>query len=86
MRIKELLKSGFEIPLRARNAAEKIQTERAVLRKRMTRKVRLREKAKPGDPAGARKFMPKSFPDDVAKVAPNVEEPTPVFRYLPDTK
>ncbi len=58
MRVKELPQNRFEIPLSARNAAKEIQTERAVLRKRVTRKVRLREKTQAGDPSGARKLMP----------------------------
>ena len=45
MRLKELLQNGFEIPLSSRNATEEIQTERTVLWKRMTREVRLRQKA-----------------------------------------
>jgi hypothetical protein len=63
MRIKELPENNFEIPLSAGNTAEEIQTERAVLRKRVTREVRLREKAKAGDPSGAGKLMPLGFAD-----------------------
>ena len=75
MRTKELPQNSLEIPLRARNTAEQIQTERAVLRKRVTREVRLREKTQAGDPAGAGKLMPlglldgpqSHLPDDAVK-------------------
>ena len=63
MRIKELPQNRFEIPFGARNTAEEIQAERAVLRKGVTRQVRLREKAKTGDPSGDRKLMPLRFAD-----------------------
>src|SRR5260370_30169366 len=75
IRIEELPQNSFEIPLRARNAAEEIEAERTVLGKRVTRKVRLRKKAKSGDASGAGKLMPLRFadgpefhlPDDVVK-------------------
>src|SRR5260370_25099864 len=63
IRIKELPQNRFEIPFGARNAAEKIQAERAVLRKRVTGEVRLREKAEAGDASGAGTLMPLRFAD-----------------------
>ncbi len=61
--VKELPENRFEIPFSARNATEKIEAERAVLRKRMTREMRLREKAKASDTASAGKLMPLRFAD-----------------------
>jgi hypothetical protein len=60
-RFEELLQKRFKIPFNTWNAAEKIQTERAVLRKRMTREVRFGEKAKPGNATGSGKLMPLRF-------------------------
>jgi hypothetical protein len=75
VRIKELSQNSFEIPLGARHAAEKIEAERAVLGKGVTSEMRLREKAKAGDPSRTRKLMPLRFangsklhlPDDVVE-------------------
>ena len=63
MRVKEMPQYSFEIPFSARNATEEIEAERAVLRKRVTREVRLREKAKAGYPTRAGKLMPLRFAD-----------------------
>jgi hypothetical protein len=73
VRIKELPQNSFEIPLGARDAAEKIEAERAVLGKGVTREVRFREKTKSGNPSRTGKLMPLRFangsklhlPDDV---------------------
>ena len=43
MGIEELPQSRFKIPLRARNTAKEIETERTMLRKRVAREMRLRE-------------------------------------------
>ena len=63
MCVKELPQNGFEIPFGARNTAEEIEAERAMFWKGVTREVRLREKAKAGDPSGAGKLMPLRFGD-----------------------
>jgi hypothetical protein len=63
MRVEKLPQNCLEIPLAARNAAEEIEAERAVFRKRVTRKMRLREEAKAGDASGAGKLMPLRFAD-----------------------
>src|SRR4029077_9373612 len=63
IRIEELAQDSFKIPFSSRDTNKEIDAERAVLRKRMTRKVRLGEKAKAGNPSGARKLMPLRFAD-----------------------
>lgn len=71
MCIKKLAENSFEIPLRARNTAEEIEAKRTVLRKRVTREMRLREKAKTSDPSGAGKLMPLGFADGPELHFPN---------------
>jgi hypothetical protein len=63
MRIKKLTENSLEIPLRAGNTTKDVEAERAVLWKRVAREMRLREKAKAGDPSGTRKLMPLGFAD-----------------------
>jgi hypothetical protein len=63
MRIKKLPENSFEIPLSARDTTKEIEAERTVFRKRVAREVRLRQKAKAGNPSGAGKLVPLGFAD-----------------------
>jgi len=71
MRLKKLTENSFKIPLRARNAAEEIETERTVLRKGVAREMRLGQQAKAGDPSGTGKLMPLGFADGPELHFPN---------------
>jgi hypothetical protein len=71
MRFKKLTENSFEIPFSAGNTAKEIQTERAVLRKRVARKMRFREKAKASNPSCAGKLMPLRFADGTELHFPN---------------
>lgn len=63
IRLEELPQNDFEIPFGARNAAEEVEAERAVLWKRVASEVRLGKKAKAGDSARAGELMPLRFAD-----------------------
>jgi len=73
MCVEKLSQNVFEVPLSAQNTAEEVQAKRAVFGKGVTSEMRLREKAKAGDPSRTRKLMPLRFanrsklhlPDDV---------------------
>jgi hypothetical protein len=59
----ELAQNRFKVPFGAWKAAKKIEAERTVFGKGVTREVRLREKAKAGDPSGSGKLMPLRLAD-----------------------
>jgi hypothetical protein len=63
VRAEKLPQIRFEIPFGAGNTAEKIEAERTVFGKRVTREMGLREEAKAGDSARAGELMPLRFAD-----------------------
>ena len=71
MRVKKLTENSLEIPFRSWNTAKEIETERAVLWKRVASEMRLREKAKAGNASGAGKLMPLCFADGPKLHFPN---------------
>jgi hypothetical protein len=62
---KVLLEERFEIVARAGAAAENVQAERGVFRKRVAGDVRFRKQTHSGDAAGVRELMPPGFAERV---------------------